>query len=98
MNTSHLVTKLRVYFADVKFKTANGTELVSESDGRAGNGFTHWRALRSIKTRRIVGAIADSRGGAEVTVAGPRGDLRFPAERREFNSLREAVAYAVGRF
>lgn len=94
MNNS-LLKQLRVPFATVTLKSSRGKSLRIESDGRAGNGFTHWRAVKV--GRQIVADLSDAAGHFNITIA-KRGSLRDSNERHEFRSMAAAVKFLIAVF
>src|ERR1700733_3824293 len=92
------VRSLGKHFATTTLRTRAGRTLRVVSDGCAGNGSTHWRAVYvPARTRfnwRLVAAITTSRGstGATVTLANARGSLRGGRE-LDFASLRGAALH-----
>lgn len=84
-----LVSQLKDYFETVNI-SIGPFKIQSESDGRAGNGSTHWRSLQH--GGNTIGCLEDERGWASFTIS-PSGDLRDREnnEQYEFKSLGEAV-------
>lgn len=85
---------LGVYFATVNLTSAKGRTLRVVSDGRSGDGFTHWRAVYI--GGRLVASLASSGRYHEVTIA-KRGNLRG-VQGEEFVTLGVAVRALCAAF
>lgn len=92
------VRALSRYFETVEITTDKGTTLRVESDGRAGNGVTHWRAVYI--GDKLVADLEGHQGEshASVTIA-PDNNLRSPkCTHHDFHSLQEAVEFLQKTF
>jgi hypothetical protein len=86
MNIVRYPKSIDTFFATTRTTTKHGSRLKIVSDGRAGDGYTHWRAI--YKGGELVGSLSDSFSNFVTVVDAPLGDLRSPkAKHHEFKSL-----------
>ena len=95
-NASKYPAALNHYFETANLTTPKGTTLKVVSDGRAGDGVTHWRAVYQGDT--LVAGLSGEPGpyGGEVTI-GKDGDLR-KGQSHEFPNFEQAVDFLVSQF
>ncbi len=83
------IRELDEYFVTVEISRKGRRILRSDSDGRAGNGVDHWRAIR-IGEQTVADLIGESRGQCEVTIADESGNLRG-IRSTEYPSMKDAI-------
>ena len=92
---SAVTEKIRVYFSKVPVVGLSGKKRVIVSDGRGGNGFTHWRGVYPANNmKKILASIADSAGITTVSFTNAEGYLRGERE-FQFHSLKGAVSFLL---
>ena len=89
-----LTSWLQDSFAVVNSVSDRGVALKITSDGRAGDGWLHWRRVEA--GGKLVADLADSRHGATVTLA-VRGSLR-DGTTHSFPTLAAAAAFLLWSF
>lgn len=92
MITNEKLKSLNAYFTTTKIGN-----LRVESDGCAGTGYTHWRAVYVGK--KLVAALESPRHGREVTVTiAKRGNLRGVGEGETFANMKAAAEFLITKF